>query len=152
MLGGGGITPDVAVGDTAAPASERDLQRALGNKIPLFRDAIADYAATLKATHGLSSPDFDVTAAMRDELYRRMTARGIVIDRATYDAGSAVVTQLLGAEAARYVFGREAEFRHRMRTDAAMRKAIGLLSGVTTRQELLSRVAADTAVGKKGAS
>ena len=150
VLGGGGITPDVTAGDTVPSDVERDFQRALGTKLPLFRDAIADYAATLKATHALASPDFDVTPAMRDELFRRMVARGIVVTRATYDAASGVVDLLLGAEAARYLFGREVEFRRRAKTDPVMQKAIALLSGARTPQDLLARAAAEPAPKKAG--
>ncbi len=142
MRGGGGIMPDVIAGDTVAPPAEMALQHALGDKMGIFRDAIADYAATLKAAHGLTSPDFPVTASMRDQLYTRMRARGLKVDRAVYDDASMVVSELLGAEAARYSFGVDAMFRRRMTTDPVMQRAVALLSGVTGSRQLLERASA----------
>ena len=141
MRGGGGIVPDVIAGDTASPESELALQRALGGKLSVFRDAIAAYAATLKASHGLTSPDFAVTAEMRGQLYARMKERGLKVDRATYDGAEEVVTELLGAEATRYSFGVDAMFRRRMASDPVLRKSTMLLAGVHTPKQLLAKVA-----------
>ena len=142
VRGGGGIVPDVMAGDTIAPPDEMALQRALGDKMGVFRDAIADYAATLKAAHGLTSPDFPVTAPMRDQLYVRMRARGLKVDRTVYDAAHAVVSELLGAEVARYSFGVDAMFRRRMNTDPVMLRAVALLTDTKSPKQLLERAAA----------
>jgi carboxyl-terminal processing protease len=139
VRGGGGIVPDVLVGDTAAPPAEVALQRALGGRMGLFRDAIADYAATVKASHGLTSPDFPITASMRDQLYARMRARGLTVDRAIYDDAKDVVGELLGAEVVRYSFGVDAMFRRRMTTDPVMQRAVALLAGARTPAQLLER-------------
>src|SRR5262249_26029890 len=48
VYGGGGITPDVVAGDTAALPADAALLAALGKKTPQFRDAITDYAMSLK--------------------------------------------------------------------------------------------------------
>ena len=52
---------NVAVADAAA---DRALQSALGEKVPQFRDVLVDYALSLKVSHGVTSPEFAVTAAM----------------------------------------------------------------------------------------
>ena len=44
VLGGGGITPDVTIGDTTAPAENLALMRALGTNVSLFHDALTAYA------------------------------------------------------------------------------------------------------------
>ncbi len=141
VRGGGGIVPDLLAGDTASPPSEQALQRALGGQITGFRDAIADYAATLKATHGLTSPDFVVTDAMCDQLYRRLVARGVKVDRGVYDGARAVVAELLGAEATRYSFGVDAMFRRRLSGDPVVRRAMGLVTAAKSPKQLLERVA-----------
>jgi carboxyl-terminal processing protease len=142
VRGGGGIAPDVTVVDSTASEEELELQRALGPKLATFRDAIAEEASTLKARHALTGPDFPVTAAMRDALWQRMKAKGLVVDRATYDAAKDVVGELLGAEATRYSFGVEAMFRRRMTSDPVVQRAVQLLSGVRAPRDLLSRAAA----------
>ena len=88
VYGGGGITPDVIVGDTGVSASQAAFEAALGSKLPPFRDALTAYALSLEGTHTVASPDFTITPAMRNELYARVRAKGIPLDRATYDAAS----------------------------------------------------------------
>jgi len=140
VYGGGGITPDVTVGDTVPLATELALQNALGRKVPQFRDAIADYAMSLRGTRAVTSPDFPVTDAMRDEVWKRMRARGIDIDRAVYDSAAPLVSRLIAPDVARYVLGRASEQRRLVQDDIVVRKAVELVRGATTPKELLTRV------------
>jgi carboxyl-terminal processing protease len=140
VLGGGGIVPDVEVsGRTAAPA-DLALQSALGAKVPQFRDAIVDYALSLKASHSVTSPEFVVTPAMRDELFRRLATRGIAVPRAVYDSAGPLVTRALTTQISRYVFGPRAEFARALREDSTLARASELLKGAATPQDLLTRV------------
>jgi carboxyl-terminal processing protease len=141
VLGGGGITPDVQVAPTKVSAAETALEQALGKRIPEFRDALTEYALSLKAARAVSSPDFAVTPAMREELLKRMRARRISVDQATYDGAAALIDRILGAEIARYSFGENAQFERRLRSDATMATALQLMSGATTQRELLDRAA-----------
>jgi hypothetical protein len=94
---------------------------------------------SLKASGTIPSPDFVVTPAMRAELFRRMQSQGITVDSVTFGRAATIVDRLLGNEIARYVFGTEAEFMRRLKTDEVVAKTVGLLSGVTSQQELLDR-------------
>ena len=140
VYGGGGITPDVESADTVAPPSDLALQEALGRKVPQFRDAITDYAMSLKGARTLSSPDFAVTDAMRDEVWKRMRQRGIEIDRAVYDSAAPLVSRFIAYDVARYVFGRPAEQRRIVQDSPEVKRAVELLRGVSTPKELLGRV------------
>ena len=51
--------------------------------------------------------------------------------------GSQIVDQQLGIEIARYVFGRQAEFRRRAALDTQVQTAIGLLRKAQSPKELL---------------
>ena len=141
VLGGGGITPDVVVEDSVRPPAERALEQALGKDVTKFRDALAAYALELKARGAVSSPDFAVTPAMRSELHARLAARGVNIDRATYDGAESLVTRVLGAQIARYTFGPQAEFARSLRTDRSIAVSLALLNGVHSPRELLDRAA-----------
>ena len=141
VYGGGGITPDVIVGESLPTDADRAFTLALGDKLPQFRDALASYALSLRGGKALSSPQFEVTTEMRDELWRRMVARGITVDRAVYDASPAV-RRLLGYELTRFVFGVQAAFQRTAREDRAILTAIELLSGAQSTTELLQRGAA----------
>jgi carboxyl-terminal processing protease len=142
VLGGGGITPDVELPATIPTAADTALDRSLGTHIPQFRDALTDYALSLEATHGVTSPDFAVTPAMRAKLLRRMRARGVTIDDRVYAADSTAVDRLLGYEIARYVFGDAAEFARRLRDDRAVAAAVAFARGASTEKELLQKAAA----------
>ena len=140
VVGGGGIVPDVEVANRVVSSADKVLPRALGAKVPRFRDAIVDYALSLKASRAVTDPGFTVTPAMRDELYRRMRAGGIAVSRSAYDSSETLVARALGAQVARYVFGPQAEFVRGLRDDAALTRAIDLLHGVHSPKELLGRV------------
>ena len=142
VFGGGGITPDVLAGDSVAPAGETEFLRALGAQTSRFRDAITDYALSLKATHSITAPDFVIVPAMREEIWNRMRARGIDIPRSLYDDARSLVERQLSYEIARYVFGPDAEFRRRASQDQILQKALQLARGARSEQDLLRRATA----------
>ena len=140
VYGGGGIIPDVVVGDTTPVPSEVALQTALGRKIPQFRDAITDYAMSLKGSNTVTSADFSVTDAMREAVWQRMQQRGVAIDRTIYDAAAPLVSRIIAVDVARYVLGRPAEQRRVALDDPVIQRAIDLTRGARTQKELLARV------------
>ena len=139
---GGGIMPDVMESDSAYSDQVREFQTVLGRKVSQFRDAVTDYALSLKASRAVKSEQFTVTQEMLDEVWKRMVARGVVIDRGIYDESSLVVRQLLGYDIARYVFGPDAEFKRRVASDKAIATALDLNRGAASQQSLLKRAQA----------
>ena len=142
VYGGGGIAPDVLLPGPIVAQEEIDFARALGAQAPRFRDALTDYGLSLKASRAVTSPDFAVTDAMIEELWRRMERRDITMDRAEYDRGRATVTRLLANEISRYVFGPDAEFLRSSRDDEAIRIAIELATGARDQSDVLKRAEA----------
>jgi carboxyl-terminal processing protease len=139
---GGGITPDVIESDSAYSAQVREFQSVLARKVSQFRDALTDYALSLKASGTLRNQQFQVTPKMLDEVWKRMVARGVVMDRGIYDEYATVVQQLLTYDIARYVFGPEAEFKRRVANDKAIATALELTTGVASQKALLHRASA----------
>ena len=142
VYGGGGITPDIIAGDTITPLAELNFMRALGASARQFRDAVTDYARYLKGRGSIASPAFEVTPAMREEIWRRMIARGVDIPRSVFDEAEELVSRYIAFDIARYVFGGEAEFRRRAAVDRALQRALELAHGAHTEQDLLRRAAA----------
>jgi carboxyl-terminal processing protease len=138
VLGGGGITPDVVV-QPVDTAQQLALERALANHIPQFRDALTEYALSLKTAGRITSPAFPVTPDMRRELLQRLRAHAVAVDTSLYNAASSFVDRLLGAEIARYVFGDEAAAERRLRADPVMLAALSLMQGASSERELLDR-------------
>ena len=137
VLGGGGITPDVIVADSAADAQATSLQAALGRHVAEFRDILTDYALELKGQKRITSATFTVTPAMRSELYDRLRQRGVSIPRTLYDADSSVVDRLVADQITRYVFGPDAEYERLLHRDPDVAAALGMLARSRTQEELL---------------
>ncbi len=102
VYGGGGIMPDLEVKADTFSTAEQALIKAIAPKSPDFNVTVFDYASQLK--EGVSR-DFQVTQAWRDELYRRLSEKGVDIDRPVYDAGSAYVDRALLSLVGRMAFG-----------------------------------------------
>ncbi len=139
VFGAGGITPDVVAGDTAAAPAELAFVRALGRQVTAFRDAVAEYAASSAARTLASSPDFLVTPAARDAVWRGLSARKVVMTRSTFDAAGALVDRQIGYEVARTVFGPDAEFQRRAVDDVALRTARRLATDARSPGQVLAR-------------
>lgn len=139
ITGGGGISPDVVAGDTVQTPEELALARALGKRVPEFRDALTAYAIGVKASSPPASPDFVVTPAMFDGLWSVMRTRGFDFDRAIYDAASPIIARLIAREVSRYVFGAAGEARRSIADDEVIKVGAALLSGARSQGEVLAR-------------
>lgn len=135
IYGGGAITPDVIVPyDTMTPP-ELKLARAL---VPRSQDVyltLYDYAFGMREK---VRPDFEVTAAMRDEFRSRLQAKGVVIDRGEWDAGSAYIDRLLLNRIARLAYGDSTAKRREIPEDTQLLMAIDLLRRGHTTADLLA--------------
>jgi len=138
VYGGGGIRPDLYVVADTFTTAERSFIRALGDKTPFYRDALASYALELKEGNRLSSPNFTVTDAMVDEIVRRIRTKGAALPDSIIAGARPLISQELGYEAARYVFGRPAEFRRRMSDDQQVKRALALADRAKSPQDLLT--------------
>jgi len=69
---------------------------------------------------------------------RRIRAKGADIPDTVIAGARTLITQDLGYEAARYVFGRSAEFRRRVADDEQVKRALALADKARSPQELLT--------------
>ncbi|MDB4917382.1 MAG: carboxyl-terminal protease [Gemmatimonadetes bacterium] len=139
VLGGGGIVPDVEVPQRVATAADKALQAALGKKVVLFRAALVDYALSLKSAHVIASRDFVVTDAMRNDLYKRLLARGVDLRRTLYDSAAPIISRVVAQQTSRYVFGPQAEYLRQLQQDPTATRAFSLLHGVHSQKDLFAR-------------
>lgn len=142
VLGGGRISPDVHLPPNRPAAADSALEQALGQQVPQFRDALTDYALSLKASGSVTSADFAITPAMRSAFLQRVRSRGVRLDSATFQRAAPAIDRLLGYEIARYVFGASAEFARRLHDDAQVTRAAQFVTGAATPAELLRRAEA----------
>jgi carboxyl-terminal processing protease len=138
VRGGGGIVPDLVIRPDTLTMSEREFAKALGSALPQYRDALTSIALEAKKTHGVKSESFKVTPEMRQQVYQRLTARDVKMSLSVFNGAGSLIDEQLGNEVARYVFGRQAEFRRRAVNDLQMQTAMGLLRKAQTPKDLLS--------------
>ena len=85
----------------------------------------------------VASENFTVTPQMRQEVYQRLSAKGVKMTPAVFNGAGRLVDDQLGYEIARYVFGRPAEFRRRAADQNDMQTALQLLRKAQSPKELL---------------
>jgi carboxyl-terminal processing protease len=125
VVGGGGISPDVVVGDTILPVPVQLLARAMGRHFGDYRNALARQAQQERLR--MRTPEDTVTPAMLAAVYRDLERRWVAPPRPVFDEAAPWVARSLGYEMARVAFGSDAEFRRRSRDDATLRQALTVL-------------------------
>ena len=146
VRGGGGIRPDLFVVPDTFTAKERAFMKALGNKIPTYWDVRAGYALEAKATGRVKGPDFQVSPDMVDDVMRRLRARGVTLSDSVLAGARTLISDDLGYEIARYVFGRPVEVRRHMNEDRQVQAALALARRAKSPQDLLAIAAAQAPV------
>ena len=139
VYGGGGVTPDILVRDDTLTTVEQTLTKALAPKGQEVYVVLADYAIEL--SRGLSK-DFKVQPQWRDEFYRRISAKGVAVDRAQYNAAGGYVDRLLEQRVARHVAGDSTAKRRELPYDAPLKKALEVMQKGQTQRDLLTAAAA----------
>jgi carboxyl-terminal processing protease len=137
VRGGGGIVPDIVVrGDTLTTA-ERAFGNSLGGKWSIYRDVLNTLALQAKEKKTITSEEFQVTPAMRREVYEQLKTKGVTVDSTIFKGASRLIDLQLGSEITRYVFGTAAEFRRNARNDQQLQSGIALLRKADTPKGLL---------------
>ncbi len=137
VRGGGGIVPDMVVRPDTLSGAEREFAKALGSHVPEYRDVLTTYALEFKSNGSVENESFKVTPEMRQEVFRRLQAKGIQMSPQVYQGAGSLIDEQLGYQIARYVFGRSAEFRRQADDDQQMQTALGLLRKAQSPRELL---------------
>jgi carboxyl-terminal processing protease len=137
VRGGGGIVPDIVIRSDTLTEAERDFVKALGDDLPVYRDVVTSYALEQKSGKTVPAEGFTVTPAIRQQIYERLKQKGIDLTPEEFKDGARLVDQNLSYDVARYVFGRQAEFRRRARDDQQLQTALDLLHKAGTPKELL---------------
>jgi carboxyl-terminal processing protease len=137
VRGGGGIVPDLVMTPDTLTESEREFAKALGTHLPEYRDVLTTLALETKNKGTLKSESFTVTPEMRRMVFDRLQAKGVTVTQEEFNGAQRLVDEQFSNELARYVFGRQAEFRRRARSDRQMQTALDLLHRAQSPKELL---------------
>jgi carboxyl-terminal processing protease len=148
VVGGGGIVPDIVLGDSTVPSGERAWVAAVGARVQLFRDALSAYAAHVVRSGAVKDEDFKVTPEMRDAFWNEMRAKKLTVPRAVYDDAHDAIDRVIGSEVAQQEFGVLGAQRRAVHLDPVVMRAVQLLQGVGSPTALLERARAANAVPK----
>jgi carboxyl-terminal processing protease len=148
VVGGGGIVPDLVLGDSVVPPAERAWVAAVGSRVKIFREALSSFAAKVVRSGAVKDPDFKVTPGMRDGFWRELKARSVVVPRDIFDDAHDAIDRVVGAEVALQAFGVAGAQRRAVHLDPLVARALGLLHGATTSTVLFDRVAAANSLRK----
>lgn len=143
VYGGGGITPDVIVPDDTLSTPEQALLKALSPKAQEFATALQDYALELSRQ---VQPTFQPEPAWRDELFRRIQARGVKVDPQLWQGGSRWIDRQMTHFVSRFAFGDSTAARRDLATDAPLRRAIDMMNRAGPTQKDLFTLAQSIAL------
>jgi carboxyl-terminal processing protease len=136
VYGGGAITPDVIVAEDTISSAEQTFFRAVAPRSAEVYGLLTQYALELRTA--VSQPEFEVAPAWRDELYRRMRAAGIEVDRKEYDAAQPSVDRLLRGRLTRIAFGDSTAKRGELKDDSQFQMALRMVDAAKTQRELFA--------------
>ena len=142
VYGGGGVTPDVIVPDDTLSAPEQALLKLLSPKALEFQNALLDYALELSKQ---VARDAQPQPAWRDELLRRLEARGVKVDAKAWSDGSRWLDQELERFVVRYAAGDSAVARRQVKYDRPLQKAIEMMNKGQSQKDLFNLASAAAA-------
>jgi carboxyl-terminal processing protease len=134
VYGGGGITPDVIVPDDTLTTPEQTFLKAIAAKGQDFFTVRDDYATEVAKT--VKAPNFALDPAWVNEFYNRLQAKGVTVEKKTYDAASRYIGRVLDLRIAHYAFGDSTAKRRDLAFDKPLNKAIELIEKGATQREL----------------
>jgi carboxyl-terminal processing protease len=140
LYGGGAITPDVIVSPDTLTTAEQTLRRAL---LPSLQKYLAAVQLVAESQKGKVTPAFTVNPAWRDEVYKRLVADTLKIDKAVWDAGASDVDRYIEERVAKVAFGDTLVRRRSMKDDNQLRRAVELMRKGTTQREIFAAAAAE---------
>lgn len=140
VYGGGGIPPDLFVSpDTLSDAEVRGVRR-LFMSAGAFSQAIFNGAVAYLQEHPDLEPGFGLSADDLDEFFAELSEWDPEVSRTDFEAAERYVRYHLEREIALQRWGEAGRFRQSLRYDRQVARALEVLSGVDTPEELLEAV------------
>jgi carboxyl-terminal processing protease len=141
VYGGGGITPDVFVAPDTLDAEEVLGARSLFPRFGRFSIAMFDFAVEYVQGHSGLEPGFSVTDAELDALFLTLSEYEAEVAPADFDRARRFVRYHLEREIALQAWGEAGQFRQTIPYDLQLQRALEVLAGVDSPQQLIERVA-----------
>jgi len=127
ILGGGGIVPDVMMGDTAALGAERRFLAALGTQVTAWRTIVREVAGQLVRDGAVPDSLVRGAAAWRERVIVAGRRAGLAIPPDLLDEASALIDRTIASEVVRAAFGAPYGVRWAVRSDPLVLRATSVL-------------------------
>jgi len=138
ILGGGGITPDLAVGgDTLTPA-EVAVGRLLNAKTQATNDVLDSYVSELEPQ---ATPGYAFRPAWLGEFEHRLAAAGVTIPDSLQSSGARYLERLLDGRLANFALSDSSAFVRAAPRDAQLQRALDRLRRAHSQHELFALAA-----------
>lgn len=135
LYGGGAITPDITVRADTFSTDEQTFLRSTAARYQQIAVVLYDFAFEMKDK---VKYDFVVQPQWRDEIYQRLQAKKIDIDRGMYDKASRYIDRDIERRIARLAFGDSLARRRSLPDDPQLQKAIDILKGKPNTKDLIA--------------
>ena len=143
LYGGGGITPDLTVMPDTLSSSEQEAVQRVFRSAGVFATALFNFAVSYVQQHPELAIGFEPSAADLDRFFEYLVEDyEVELDRADYTMARRFVIHQLEREIALQAWDRQDAFQQIRDRDAQLEKAIELLKGAESPEELF-REAAD---------
>jgi carboxyl-terminal processing protease len=147
LFGGGGIAPDVFVDPLVLSPGEERAVRGLYRQAGRFNIALFNFAVRYVADHPDLDLGFELSAADLDAFYRALREWEVEVSDADFRGAESFVRYHLEGEIALQAWGEAGEFRQRLDDDLQLQRAVELLRGVDTAEELLASLGSREVAG-----
>jgi carboxyl-terminal processing protease len=142
VYGGGGITPDVVVLPETLTPSEVESVRNLIPRIGRLYTAIFNFAVDYVRAHPSLEIGFEVSDADLDRLFAALPQWEAEVGRDDFDRSRRFIRYQLEREIASQAWGDDGEFLQMRGYDRQLERALELLAGVSSTDELFAAVEA----------
>jgi carboxyl-terminal processing protease len=147
LYGGGGIVPDLLVSMDSLTSEERQAVLDLFQEGGRFSSGLFDFAVSY-VNGGARGPDFVVTEEDLQQFYERLRAeRGVEVDLETFRRAERFVRLQLETEIAERGWGALEAFRRGVPYDAPLQRAVELLRGARSPEDLFVAGARSSTLG-----
>jgi carboxyl-terminal processing protease len=150
LYGGGGIAPDVFVMPETMTGTEEAAVRALYQQAGAFYVALFNYAVRYVQEHPNLELGFELSDDDMAAFYRALPEWDVSVDRDDFRLGQRFVRHQLEREVALQAWGERGEFLQGRRHDRQLGRAVELLEGSSSPEELLGSVTRPEATGSGG--
>ncbi len=135
IYGGGGITPDLIVSSDTLTTSEQQFVKTVAPKGQDFNIVVSGYSLELSKQ---VKAGFAVDPAWREELYKRLEAKGVSVDKKLFDSAQRYLDRTLEQYVTRFAQGDSTAKRRDLPYDAPLRQAISVLEKGQTQRDLFA--------------